>query len=65
MNETRLKEVIKEDFDTMLRMIEDIQENIDRHNHVEQINFYKPLKDMIFFAWEDSCKNRRNHLKVV
>ena len=46
--------IINDDFVGMNRMLDEIRNNITEHPVYNQIEFIKPLKQMIFMAWQDS-----------
>ncbi len=51
-------EIINEDFETMKSMLDSINSKMKNHiNKVEVIQYYTPIKQIIFEAWSDLCEN--------
>lgn len=46
---------IASDFATMKQMLSEIELKISGVHPHKQIEFYKPIKHMIFEAWQDAC----------
>ena len=61
-NEFSLFEVITEDFNTMREMLSDIELKILGVDQLTQLQFYKPIKYMIFEAWVDTCNKEDEFL---
>lgn len=50
-----LMDVNTEDFNTMRAMLSEIEMKIMQVDPIKQMQFYKPIKHMIFEAWQDAC----------
>lgn len=44
-----------EDFNTMRSMLSEIEMKIMQVDPIKQKQFYQPLQQMIFEAWQDAC----------
>lgn len=44
-----------DDFNTMRSMLSEIEMKIMQLHPLKQFEFYKPLQEMILYAWEDAC----------
>lgn len=49
------EEIIQEEFDTMRGMLDNIQEKTKKVDSLKLMQFYAPIKNMIFEAWQDAC----------
>lgn len=59
-----LSKHIEQDFELMISMLQDIQEELKVHDEKEQIGFYTPLKRVIYEACSELIKfNRDEGLK--
>jgi hypothetical protein len=54
--------IIDEDFSTMKNMLTEIQSNITEYPVYTQLAFIKPLKNMLFEAWNDSTNKEDSFL---
>lgn len=54
--------IIEEEFEGMKNMISDISERIIQYPVYTQLAFMKPLKSMIFEAWQDSLNEKDSFL---
>lgn len=49
------EEIINEDFTTMQGMLEEIRIKTIKVNPEKRMQFYGPIKNLIFEAWQDAC----------
>lgn len=57
MGSPALMNINTEDFNAMRSMLSEIEMKIMQVDPVKQIQFYAPIKTMIFEAWQDVCNN--------
>lgn len=50
-----LRDMNTEDFNTMRSMLSEIELKIMQVDPLKQKQFYTPIRDMIFEAWQDAC----------
>jgi len=55
-------EIIKDDFQGMKNMLDRIHERITQYPVYTQLEFMKPLKRMIFEAWQDAINENDTFL---
>lgn len=51
------QKIISDDFTGMKQMLDEIHKNITEHPVYNQLEFIKPLKLIIFEAWQDSLNS--------
>lgn len=54
--------IIEDDFEGMKNMLDHIREKITQYPVYTQLEFIKPIKSMIFMAWEDACDDNNKFL---
>lgn len=57
-----LRDMNTEDFNTMRSMLSEIELKIMQVDPLKQKQFYTPIRDMIFEAWQDACNPDDNFL---
>lgn len=68
-----LSKHIEQDFELMVSMLQDMQEELKVHDEKEQIGFYTPLKRLIYeanselikFNRDEGLKNRSNRWELL
>ena len=55
-------QIIEDDFKGMKNMLDHIREKITQYPVYTQLEFIKPIKTMIFAAWEDSIDDNNEFL---
>ena len=54
--------IIEDDFTGMKNMLDHIREKITQYPVYTQLEFMKPIKQMIFMAWEDAIDDNNKFL---
>jgi len=54
-NKKAWMDINTDDFNLMREMLSEIEMEIMQVDPVKQLEFYLPLKNLIFAAWEDAC----------
>lgn len=58
----QLADINTQDFNTMRSMLSEIEMKIMQVDPLRQMEFYKPIKTMIFEAWCDACNPKDDFL---
>lgn len=61
-SQTNYLKIIEDDFKGMTNMLNYIREKITQYPVYTQLEFIKPLKSVIFEAWQDACDDNNEFL---